>query len=214
MTESRNRRRRTETALAGHLRLGIGESMGVLGSCLEGHLEAAAVAFHAVTGAVLAGGTVLICGNGGSAADAQHLAGELVGRFQADRHPIRAVALTSDAAVLTGIGNDYGYRHLFSRQVRALGRPGDVLLAISTSGMSPNVLDAVRAARELGVLTVALTGGTGGELPDLADHAVCVSGSARACRIQEALLVLGHLLCEWIERECSRNAPIASVSRQ
>lgn len=151
--------------------------------------------------AIRAGGKLLVCGNGGSAADSQHVAAELGVRFLRDRRPIPAIALTVDSSVLTAAANDLGFERVFARQVEALGRPGDVLLAISTSGSSPNVLRAVERARALGLVTVGLTGEGGGELARLVDHAVAIP-SERTPRIQEAHLVVEHLLCEALEEAC------------
>lgn len=148
-----------------------------------------------------AGGKILSCGNGGSAADAQHFAAELVNRFERERPPLAGLALTTDSSALTSIGNDYSYEEVFSKQLRALGRKGDVLLAISTSGNSANVVAAMRAARELGVAIVALTGNGGGKMaavlgPD--DIHVCVP-HARTMRIQEVHLLALHCLCDGID---------------
>jgi len=151
-----------------------------------------------VVAALRAGGTLLICGNGGSAADAQHWAGELVSRFQHDRPGLAAIALTTDTSILTAIGNDYGYERLFARQVEALGRPGDVLFAISTSGRSPNVLAALRAARERGLATVGFTGEGGGEMAPLCDILLRVPADSTP-RIQEGHEVLGHAICALVE---------------
>jgi len=152
------------------------------------------------TDAVRAGNKLLFFGNGGSAADAQHFAAELVIRFARDRKPIPAIALTTDTSVLTAAGNDLGFDQLFARQIAALGRPGDVAVASSTSGRSPNVIEALKAARELGLKTVAFTGGDGGEMGGLADVALIVPSQVTA-RIQEMHLTLGHMLCGALERE-------------
>ena len=144
---------------------------------------------------------VLACGNGGSAADAQHFAAELVNRFEAERPPLAAIALTTDSSTLTSIANDYSYDQVFAKQLRALGRKGDVLLAISTSGNSGSVLEAVRAARELGVRVVALTGNSGGKLAALLtaeDVHVCVPHT-RTVRIQEVHLLALHCMCDAID---------------
>lgn len=146
------------------------------------------------------GGTLLWCGNGGSAADSQHLAAELVGRFKKDRRALRSIALTTDASVLTCVANDYGYDDVFSRQVEAIGRPGDVLIGISTSGNSNNVLCAIKAAKTMGLLTVALLGRGGGPAKELVDHAIVIPSDSTA-RIQEAHILIGHILCEMIELE-------------
>ena len=162
------------------------------------HVPDVAAAAAIFAGTVAEGGTVLLCGNGGSAADAQHIAAELTGRFVSDRRALPAIALTTDTSALTAIANDYGYDQIFARQVRALGRPGDLLVAISTSGRSPSVLRAVEAAREGGLRTIGLTGGDGGELAGLADQAVVVPATSTA-RIQEAHITIGHIACEVME---------------
>ena len=144
------------------------------------------------------GGKVLFCGNGGSAADSQHLAAELTGRYLRDRAPLAAVALTVDTSALTAIANDYSYDEVFARQVRGLGRPGDVLVGISTSGNSRNVVAALEAARALGMRTVGLTGAAGGRMKELCDVCLCVP-STDTPRIQEMHIAAGHMLCELVE---------------
>jgi D-sedoheptulose 7-phosphate isomerase len=145
------------------------------------------------------GGKLLICGNGGSAADAQHLAGELVGRFLKERPPLSCIALTTDSSVLTAVGNDYGFENVFSRQVMAHGCEGDVLLAISTSGDSANILKAVEAAKKLKMRVLALSGRDGGKLAPAAG--VCITVPSRACpRIQEAHITIGHIICDLVEQ--------------
>ena len=144
------------------------------------------------------GGKVLLVGNGGSAADAQHIAGELVSRFAFDRPGLPAIALTTDTSILTAIGNDYGYERLFARQVQALGCAGDVLIAYSTSGKSPNILLALHEAREKGLCCVGFTGNRGGPMRDVCDHLLEVP-SADTPKIQEGHLVLGHILCGLVE---------------
>ena len=141
---------------------------------------------------------VLLCGNGGSAADAQHIAAEFVGRFQRERRPLPAIALTTDTSILTAIGNDYGFDQIFARQIRALGREGDIAVAISTSGNSPNVLLAVDAAREIGMITVGLTGKDGGSLGARVQYHLNVPHNLSA-RIQEVHIMLAHILCELTE---------------
>ena len=148
--------------------------------------------------AVLAGKKVLLCGNGGSAADAQHIAAELVGRFVVERRPLAAIALTTDTSALTAIANDYGYEHVFSRQVEALGAEGDVLVAITTSGSSKNVLAAVAVARTRGMKVIGLTGAKGAAFVAACDAGVAVPSTVTA-RIQECHIVIGHLLCEVID---------------
>jgi D-sedoheptulose 7-phosphate isomerase len=154
----------------------------------------------ACTTSVRSGGKLLWFGNGGSAADAQHLAAELSVRFSADRPAIAAVALTTDTSVLTAAANDFGFEHVFARQIEALGRPGDVAIGISTSGRSPNVLNGLERARGLGLVTAALTGGDGGDLPPLADHCLVVPSDVTA-RIQEMHILLGQMLCGALEIE-------------
>jgi len=145
------------------------------------------------------GGKILLFGNGGSAADAQHLATELTVRYVRDREPIAALALTTDSSALTAIGNDLGFEELFARQLRALGRPGDVALGITTSGRSPNVVRALQAARDGGLVPAALSGGDGGALPGLADPLLIVPSRTTA-RIQEMHITLGQMLCGALER--------------
>jgi D-sedoheptulose 7-phosphate isomerase len=145
-----------------------------------------------------AGGKVLVFGNGGSAADAQHLAGELVGRFTRDRPGLPALALTTDPSVMTAVGNDFGYAEVFRRQVEAHGRPGDVAVGISTSGRSANVVEALRLARDKGLLTVGLTGGGGGRLDGLVHYLVDVPHD-QTPRIQEVHGMVVHILCQVIE---------------
>lgn len=145
-----------------------------------------------------AGGKLLLFGNGGSAADAQHLAAELTVRLVSDRRPIPALALTADTAVLTAAGNDLGFVQIFARQVDALGQPGDIALGISTSGRSRNVLAGLAAARRKGMLTIGLCGASAGEMAGLCDHLLAVP-SAVTARVQELHIVLGHLLCSAIE---------------
>ena len=149
------------------------------------------------------GGGVLLFGNGGSAADAQHVAGELVGRFLKERRALRAVALTADAAVLTSLANDYGYEVVFARQIEALGRAGDVAIGISTSGNSPNVLAGLAKARQLGLATIALTGAGGGACARFADVLLAVP-ETHTPRVQQAQQVIYHVLCELIERDACR----------
>lgn len=149
--------------------------------------------------AVADGHKIVLFGNGGSAADAQHIAAELVGRFDSDREPVPAMALTADTSALTAIANDYGYDRVFERQLLGLGRTGDVAIGISTSGDSPNVVRALTAARGMGIAATGFTGGDGGALKDVADPALVVP-SSETPRIQEMHIVVGHLLCAAIER--------------
>ena len=153
---------------------------------------------EACVAALRAGRKVMFCGNGGSAADAQHWAGELVSRFNYDRPGLAAIALTTDTSILTAIGNDYGYDRLFARQVEALGIAGDVLLAISTSGNSPNIVAALDAARARGIATVGFTGQGGGKMAALCDICIRIPSTSTP-RIQEGHEVLGHAICGMIE---------------
>jgi D-sedoheptulose 7-phosphate isomerase len=146
------------------------------------------------------GRKILWCGNGGSAAECQHLAAELVGRFRRERRGWPSIALTTDTSILTAIGNDYGYEHVFRRQVEALCQPGDVLVGLSTSGNSPNVCTAVRQARSMDVFTVGMSGPGGGELARSAHLCLCVP-SRDTARIQECHMLFGHMLCDRIESE-------------
>ena len=164
----------------------------------ETHAAAIAAAAEAVARCLDRGGKVLVCGNGGSAADAQHLAGELVGRFKTNRRPYPAIALTTDTSVLTGIANDFGYEQVFSRQVEALVEAGDVVVGISTSGESENVVRALEVARRLGATTVALAGRDGGRLAPLGHHAIVVP-SHDTPRVQEAHIAIIHILCDLAE---------------
>ena len=148
--------------------------------------------------------TLFLCGNGGSAADAQHIAAEFTGRFIRKRRPLPAVALTTDTSAMTAIGNDFGFESIFERQFRALAREGDVLLAISTSGNSPNVIKALDAAREIGCTSIALTGHDGGQMKGRADHLLVVP-STETPRIQELHIVVGHILCDLVDRHFAEN---------
>ena len=147
------------------------------------------------------GGKVMACGNGGSAADAQHFAAELIGRFERERQELAAIALTTDSSILTAVGNDYSYDEVFAKQVRGLGKSGDVLLAISTSGNSKNVVKAIEAAKKIGIKIIALTGNGGGKIATLLDKDdihLCAP-STRTARIQETHLVLLHSLCDGVD---------------
>ena len=153
----------------------------------------------AMTAALKSGGKILLCGNGGSAADAQHIAGELLSRYEFDRAPLAAVALTTDTSVLTAIGNDYGYEQLFERQVQGLGRKGDVLLALSTSGRSPNILRALDAAKKNGLVTIGFTGAKGGDMAARCDF-MLHAPSDKTPVIQQIHITAAHVICGLIER--------------
>lgn len=174
--------------------------------------QAAAAAADACVTSLRNGGKILLAGNGGSAADAQHMAGEYVSRFMYDRPGLAAIALTTDTSILTAIGNDYGYERLFARQVQALGRPGDIFIGYSTSGTSRNVLMGFETARAAGLTCIGFTGNRGGPMHDLCDIVLAVP-SAETPKIQEGHFVLGHIICAIVERamfprnEPSRNEP-------
>jgi D-sedoheptulose 7-phosphate isomerase len=147
-----------------------------------------------------AGGKILLFGNGGSAADAQHMAAEFVNRYLRERRPLPAIALTTDTSTLTAIANDYGVAELFAKQIQALGQTGDLAIAISTSGNSANVLRALAVCRELGIRTIGLTGGTGGKMASMVDHLLCVSATSVTPRIQETHILIEHVICEMVEQ--------------
>ena len=160
-----------------------------------------AAAIETMTNCLLNGGKILACGNGGSAGDSQHFAAELVGRFEAERQELAAIALSTDSSILTAVGNDYGFAYIFSKQVRALGHAGDVLLAISTSGNSGNIIEAINAAHEHDMCVIALTGKGGGQIGELLrddDIHLCVPAE-RTARIQETHLLIIHCLCDGID---------------
>lgn len=146
-----------------------------------------------------AGGKVLLCGNGGSAADAQHIAGEFLNRFLRERRPYAAIALSTDTSTLTAIGNDYDFSLVFAKQVQALGRPGDLLWAITTSGNSANIMHAVEAAHGAGMKVIGMTGGSGGKLAPESDYLLCIQSTKSTPRIQEGHQLLFHLICERME---------------
>jgi D-sedoheptulose 7-phosphate isomerase len=178
-------------------------------------VEAIAAVVERVSAALGAGNKVLLAGNGGSAADAQHIAGELVGRFNYDRAPAAAIALTTDSSALTAIGNDYGFERVFERQVLALGRPGDVLIAISTSGRSPNILRAIAAARASGLVVIGFTGKGGGEMAPQCDLCLCAPSESTPL-IQQLHITLGHIVCGFVEERLfprtAAKAPVAAVA--
>jgi len=180
----------------------IGDTQKIMADMLEDSslLSRVEDAAKACIRCVRAGGKVLLAGNGGSAADAQHIAGEFVSRFAFDRPGMAAVALTTDTSILTAIGNDYGYEKIFARQIHAIGRTGDVFIGYSTSGKSPNVLEAFRVAREGGLICIGFTGNRGGAMRELCHHILEVP-SAETPKIQEGHLVLGHILCGLVEHD-------------
>jgi D-sedoheptulose 7-phosphate isomerase len=180
----------------------VRQAIDVCQSLLED--DAIAVTLDTVVEAIVAcisgGGKVLLCGNGGSAADAQHLAAELMGRFCLEREPYPAIALADDIAAVTAVANDYGYSEVFSRAVRGLGNRGDVLIGLSTSGRSANVIEALRAGRERGLVTIAFVGAAGSPMEEASEHVLRVPGPNTA-RIQEGQMLLGHTIFELVERE-------------
>ncbi len=173
----------------------IAVAEAVMKSDVSGQIGAVA---EAVKKAMRRGNKILFCGNGGSAADSQHLAAEFVGRFQKERQGLPAIALTVDTSVLTSVGNDYGFNKTFSRQVEALGRRGDVLIAISTSGNSPNVVEAVKLAKRKGLYCAGLTAAGGGKLSEICNECIAVPVKSTA-RAQEMHILIGHILCELVD---------------
>lgn len=178
----------------------VGESIAIKKSFFSANEERVSGVAQVLCAALESGHKILLFGNGGSAADAQHIACEWVGRFQRERPPLPAIALTTDSSILTAIGNDHGFDQVFARQLKALGKKGDVAIAISTSGNSANVLEAVRAAREAGLVTVGLTGGNGGQLASMVEYNLNVP-NASVPRIQEVHIMIGHVLCCLVDEQ-------------
>jgi len=176
--------------------LGIADNFKVLAS-MAGDIEQAA---RACVDTLKAGNKIMFCGNGGSAADSQHLAAELVGRYKLNRPAMNALALTVDTSILTAVGNDYGYETVFARQLEGVGRPGDLLVGLSTSGNSRNIILAMELARRMGIRTMALTGRSGGKMKAAADFCIAVPSDATN-NIQEMHIAVGHLVCELVEQE-------------
>ncbi|WP_274585593.1 phosphoheptose isomerase [Neisseria leonii] len=189
------------TTLQSRIRAHFEESITAKQQAADVLAEPAAEAAQMLTNCLMNDGKILICGNGGSAADAQHFAAEMTGRFEKERMELAAVALTTDTSALTAIGNDYGFVHVFSKQVRALGRAGDILVGISTSGNSANVIEAVKAAHEREMHVIALTGRDGGQIAAmLRDSDILLNvPHPRTARIQENHIVLIHALCDSID---------------
>jgi len=177
------------------------ESVRAKQAFLRDSIDVVIGAVEAIVTAFGNGNKLLIFGNGGSAADAQHIAAEFVNRYRIERPPLPAIALTTDSSALTSIANDYDYTEIFAKQIRALGKPGDVALAISTSGNAGNVLRALQACRELKITTIGFTGGNGGKLLDRVDHMLCVSQTTDTARIQETHILIGHVICELIDAQ-------------
>jgi len=178
-------------------------SIAIKRDCIENNIDNIIRAADMLASCITTGNKVLIFGNGGSAADAQHLAAEFVNRFQIERPPLAAIALTTDTSILTSIGNDYHFNDIFAKQVEALGRRGDIAWGISTSGNSANVIKAIEAARKIGVTTIGMTG-RGGELAACTDLVFSVPSDTTA-RIQESHITLGHILCDLLERKLYPN---------
>ena len=175
------------------------ESIYVKQQVVENHLPTINDIANLLINSLRAGNKVLFFGNGGSAADSQHIAGELVGKFRRVRMAMPAIALTTDTSILTSIGNDFGYDYVFARQVEGLGQPGDVAVGISTSGNSPNVLRALQVARDMGMATVGFTGQSGGQMQDCVD--ICFNAPSDSTpRIQEVHITAGHIICEMVEK--------------
>jgi len=188
------------------LRANIERSLEVHGRVLSACLPSMAKAADALIAAYRAGRKAIFFGNGGSAADAQHLAAEFVGRYLRERVPLPALALNANSSAVTAIGNDYGYAEVFARQLEALAVAGDVAVGISTSGNSPNVIQAVRTARRLGLTTIALTGSSGGALREFVDVLIAAP-SEETPRIQECHILIGHSLCDAVERAVTEGQP-------
>ncbi|OYY68302.1 D-sedoheptulose 7-phosphate isomerase [Sphingomonas sp. 28-63-12] len=178
----------------------LAESRDVIQSAMddEGFLVSLEASVDVIAQSLAAGGKLLTCGNGGSAGDAQHIAGEFISRLNYDRAPAAAIALTVDTSVITAVGNDYGYDKVFERQVLGLGRPGDVLLAISTSGRSPSILKAMDAGREKGLIVIGLTGRTGGSMPEKSDIIVHAPSDSTPL-IQQVHIMAAHIVCGLVE---------------
>ena len=178
-------------------------SIKVKQATLEKNLSLIEQAVNAVTQCLKGGNKLIFFGNGGSAADSQHIAAEFIGRFQKERQSLPAIALTTDTSILTALGNDYGFDIVFARQIAGLGKKSDVAFAISTSGNSPNVLEGVKQAKKMGIKIIALTGGTGGKLASLCDISLIVPSTVTA-RIQESHICIAHTICELVEDEFSK----------
>ena len=176
----------------------LADSLAVKERFIRAHIDAIIQGAHLLADRIAAGNKVMLFGNGGSAADAQHMAAEFVNRFEIERRPLPAIALTTDTSVITSIGNDYHFDDIFAKQVRALGQAGDVAIGISTSGNSANVIRAVETANTMGIHTIGFSG-PGGRLPEAAGLALCVSSETTA-RIQEAHILAGHILCLLTDR--------------
>ena len=179
------------------------EHQSVMAAVQKENSAAVSQAASAIAISLKSGGKLLICGNGGSAADSQHFAAELVGRYKKERKALPAISLTTDTSALTAIGNDYGFERVFTRQVEALGKKGDILVALSTSGNSPNILAAIEAAKKLGMQVIGMAGQGGGKMKSLCDTCICIP-SSNTPRIQEAHITIIHVICAIVENEFSK----------
>ncbi|HVR17641.1 MAG TPA: D-sedoheptulose 7-phosphate isomerase [Candidatus Limnocylindrales bacterium] len=177
------------------------ESIRVKQAFLRDNLEALTQAIDAIVAAFKRGNKLLLFGNGGSAADAQHIAAEFTNRFLIERPPLPAIALTTDSSALTAIANDYDYAQVFAKQVQALGKPEDIAIAISTSGNSPNVLAAIEACKKLNISTIGLTGGSGGKMIGKVDYMLRVGEGKNSPRIQETHILVGHVICDIVDQK-------------
>ncbi len=177
------------------------ESIRVKQAFLRDNLDTLIQTIDAIVAAFRNGNKLLLFGNGGSAADAQHIAAEFTNRYLIERPPLPAIALTTDSSALTAIANDYDYAQVFAKQVQALGKAGDIALAISTSGNSPNVLLAIEACKKLSIMTIGLTGGSGGKMIGKVDHLLRVSEGKNSPRIQETHILVGHVICDIVDQK-------------
>ena len=181
------------------------ESVAAKQQFLKESSEALTAVIAEIVRSLKGGGKLLLFGNGGSAADAQHIAAEFVNRYLIKRPPLAAIALTTDTSILTSILNDYGAEVIFAKQIQALGKKGDVAIAISTSGNSANILRGIEMCREIGIPTIGFTGGTGGAMAERVDHLLCVSATRSTPRIQEVHILIGHTICELVDQELFGN---------
>jgi D-sedoheptulose 7-phosphate isomerase len=177
------------------------ESMHAKKAFLKENLDILVAVIDLIAQAFLRGNKLLTFGNGGSAADAQHIAAEFVNRFRIERPPLPALALTTDTSAITSIANDYDYKEIFAKQLKALGKEGDVALAISTSGNAANILAAIDTCKKLKIITIGLTGGDGGKMARRADHLLRVSESKNTARIQETHILIAHVICEMVDQK-------------
>jgi D-sedoheptulose 7-phosphate isomerase len=177
------------------------ESIHAKKAFLKHNLNGLLSAIDLIAAAFVRGNKLVIFGNGGSAADAQHIAAEFVNRFRIERPPLPALALTTDTSAITSIANDYDYKEIFAKQLKALGKEGDVALAISTTGNAANVLTAIDACKKLKIVTIGLTGGDGGKMASKVDHLLPVSESKNTARIQETHILIGHVICEMVDQK-------------